>query len=774
MDRPQSHPHSCHHCQSLILDPQVAYEPAAPDFESRICRCSQCQKWVRAMGTSHQNASEGSFFFILDSQSMLKAREDGCATARELFDTWDEVDEQSIEYLRERGTPFEMTDIVVSCGYRKPNKHDICRLQVRGPHLIFVDGNPPEGDYGVCIEDEYGVAASRDDPSSRYITGRETHRETDHPEAYHMAARWVKECIQSHPACQSPFLIPNTFIPTRLLRVNNPDLGFDYVKMVSAEHIELSARYIALSYCWGGDQLGKTVEANISSRSRNLRVSDQPKTIRDAIKVTRRLHFDYLWIDSLCIIQDDPEDMARELACMDKVYEYADLLISATSAKSSAEGMLNPVLNLPANVSCGYRCPDGQVGRILLQKAGYTPGALGVHGRCWTLQEHLLPSRILAYAGSGLRWSCRTTTLFDGPWTTSTVFINYLENIETYRRMSAILSSDVPCGVPTVIHNQITDLNVDGILIAELLQGRQKPRPGARAVSPHEPDTTQGAGSEVTKPSAIAQWRKLLREFTSRSITNSADRLPAISAAARKFNNVLQGRYIAGLWEVALPLELLWAPQGGSNKGRDQEGPFPSWSWASTRHRVEWHVPSAGVATLHCLRTQLDFLYPSVPYGHVTKGWLRVRGDLMPVKCEAVDAPIDPSEWQIEQGLPMVVRNSAFLVPRFACNDAAYEEVSGLKILAILDEKTDIEALQEIYCLEVIREDLATSLTASRPSVGLVLAPIDESGSAFGRIGLFGMLHGRITGLRTREAVHSKLGDKGLDMFWEEREVLLM
>ncbi|KAJ8133059.1 hypothetical protein O1611_g568 [Lasiodiplodia mahajangana] len=593
------------------------------------------------------------------SQSMLQAREDGCATARELFDTWDETDDQSIEYLRERRIPFEMTEIVVAFGYRKPNKHDICRLQVRGPHLISVDGKPPKGDYGVCIEDEYGVAASR----------------------------------------------------------------------------------------------GKTVKANIDPRSLDLSLPDQPKTIRDAIKVTRRLHFDYLWIDSLCIIQDDPEDVAREL-----------------SSKTSAEGMLNPVLNLPANVSCGYRCPDGQVGKILLQKAGYTPGSLGVHGRCWTLQEHLLPSRILAYAGSGLRWSCRTTTLFDGPWTTSTVFINYLEKIETYRSMSAILSNDLPCGVPTIINNQGMPLQVDDLLVADLLRPCQKSRSGLQSVSTHEPDIPQGTGT-VSKLSAISQWRKLLQEFTSRSITNPADRLPAISAAARKFHNVLAGRYIAGLWEIALPLELLWAPQGGSQKGRDQGGSFPSWSWASSRHRVEWHIPPSGVATLQCLETQLDFLYPSVPYGHVTRGRLRVRGDLMPVRCEAVDAAIHPSEWKIDRDLPMIVHNSAFLVPRLASDDATYEAYRP-KILAILDEKMEIGDLREIYCLEVIRRDLAIPRTAGWPSVGLVLTPADDSGTSFWRIGVFGMLHGRTAGLRTHG--DSMVGDMELEIFWEKKEVLLM
>jgi Heterokaryon incompatibility protein (HET) len=66
---------------------------------------------------------------------------------------------------------------------------------------------------------------------------------------------------------------------------------------------------------------------------------DVPKTFEDAIVVTRKLHVQYLWIDSLCIIQDDPEDWGTESLLMDQVYKNALLNIAATAASDSSGGL---------------------------------------------------------------------------------------------------------------------------------------------------------------------------------------------------------------------------------------------------------------------------------------------------------------------------------------------------------------------------------------------------------------------------------------------------
>lgn len=79
--------------------------------------------------------------------------------------------------------------------------------------------------------------------------------------------------------------------------------------------------YACLSYCWGGAQEYMTTRATLQSYVESLNLSSLAKTIQDAIKVTRMLHLRYLWIDALCIIQDDPDGKQKEMAYMGKFTE---------------------------------------------------------------------------------------------------------------------------------------------------------------------------------------------------------------------------------------------------------------------------------------------------------------------------------------------------------------------------------------------------------------------------------------------------------------------
>ncbi|KAF3809524.1 hypothetical protein GCG54_00012808, partial [Colletotrichum gloeosporioides] len=88
--------------------------------------------------------------------------------------------------------------------------------------------------------------------------------------------------------------------------------------------------YVALSHCWGHHQPAKTTKATL----------DLPKTFQDAITVTRALGIDFIWVDSLCIIQDDPDDWAKEASQMASIYRNAYITIAATSAAGGEEGFL--------------------------------------------------------------------------------------------------------------------------------------------------------------------------------------------------------------------------------------------------------------------------------------------------------------------------------------------------------------------------------------------------------------------------------------------------
>jgi hypothetical protein len=86
----------------------------------------------------------------------------------------------------------------------------------------------------------------------------------------------------------------------------------------------------------------RTTSTNFVDGQRDLRLDEIPETILDAIATTKSLNIPFLWIDSFCILQDDPQDLMRELACMPKVYKHASLTISAAVTKTCNDGFLHP------------------------------------------------------------------------------------------------------------------------------------------------------------------------------------------------------------------------------------------------------------------------------------------------------------------------------------------------------------------------------------------------------------------------------------------------
>lgn len=94
------------------------------------------------------------------------------------------------------------------------------------------------------------------------------------------------------------------------------EVGSDNEKLKLVENFRQTPKYAALSYCWGGDQDYKTTSTNIGSYRQRLHLPPTAKTIHDTILVTRKLGLEYLWVDALCIVQDEWGDMVTELARM--------------------------------------------------------------------------------------------------------------------------------------------------------------------------------------------------------------------------------------------------------------------------------------------------------------------------------------------------------------------------------------------------------------------------------------------------------------------------
>jgi len=220
---------------------------------------------------------------------------------------------------------------------------------------------------------------------------------------------WLKECRESHERCIE-HNNAHSFVPTRLLDVGagSGSAARIYLRDMSVES-KSNCDYAALSYCWGGPQPVMTTGANLEEHmTRGIPVDDLPATIQDAISVARCLQLQYLWIDALCIIQDDDADKTREVGSMGtvyhagtmgKVYRTATITICASTAKAVSEGFLSSPRQPPEVMQKRLHLSDeihGTIGWAIVCRVNSVDHPLNV--RAWTMQEYFLSPRRLVYS----------------------------------------------------------------------------------------------------------------------------------------------------------------------------------------------------------------------------------------------------------------------------------------------------------------------------------------------------------------------------------------
>ncbi|KAG0645397.1 Heterokaryon incompatibility protein [Hyphodiscus hymeniophilus] len=152
----------------------------------------------------------------------------------------------------------------------------------------------------------------------------------------------MQNCCHTHKECAR-----DTFIPTRLVDIGNEHESLRLI--ITSEDDRFNGDrdvppFLALSYCWGPPQASypplKTEAISLVSRLRGIASDSVPKTIADALTVTRALGYRFIWIDSLCIIQDDPSDWQKESSLMRRIYGSASVTLVAASSTSAYDGFL--------------------------------------------------------------------------------------------------------------------------------------------------------------------------------------------------------------------------------------------------------------------------------------------------------------------------------------------------------------------------------------------------------------------------------------------------
>ncbi|KAM6534508.1 hypothetical protein FALCPG4_004142 [Fusarium falciforme] len=329
-------------------------------------------------------------------------------------------------------------------------------------------------------------------------------------------------------------------LPTRVIRIDPEDESLSLYEPQPAE----TGVYVALSHCWGppSRQPIRTIRETISLMRVSVPESELSCVFRDTIWLCKQLGVQYVWIDSLCIIQDDAGDWEIESAKMADYYSQAHLTVAAESSMNGTIPFLQESPDRWQRMI--YSAPD-QDGHALtfafqehfsneaFHRGPYNYWKDGhniLPTRAWTLQESILSRRIVRFTLSDIIWECQSTS--------------------EHHDSSRVLRT--------------ADLNI---------------RQAIYALNHLE------ASEEERRNGADSVWETLVNIYSMRAITYDLDKLPAFSGIAASLAPIFQGGYFAGIWEAHLPHGLGWSTGRleSYEPARCAVGEYiaPSWSWAS-------------------------------------------------------------------------------------------------------------------------------------------------------------------------------------------------
>jgi Heterokaryon incompatibility protein (HET) len=251
------------------------------------------------------------------------------------------------------------------------------------------------------------------------------------PEYWPKAGKeWISRCISSHENCQSPVEGP---LPSRIVEILDNE---DACLVFGAN--ESDSFYVTLSYCWGGPQEFALTAKTMAEKQKGFKISSLPATLKNAISVARELGIKYIWIDSLCVIQDSKDDVYRELPYIASYYRNSYLTISASTKKHTfpflhSNGLCkkHPESGIPKDLASlgllispeyevvsrgddtnnrvGTRFMKDMVDWILVRKEhSYFLFWEPIYKRGRTFQERILSPRNLLFGGR-LVWQCHST-----------------------------------------------------------------------------------------------------------------------------------------------------------------------------------------------------------------------------------------------------------------------------------------------------------------------------------------------------------------------------
>ncbi|KAI0455041.1 hypothetical protein F5B21DRAFT_524181 [Xylaria acuta] len=439
---------------------------------------------------------------------------------------------------------------------------------------------------------------------------------TGSPQAFKFARAWLENCRLHHPICSGK-KDENPVLPTRVI-----DVGGRTAEPFLYESNNERAPYLTLSYCWGRGNNLRTTMGSLQNHKRLIPFDSFPPTLRDAVLATRQLGFRYLWIDALCIVQDDLNDWETEAGQMRDIYSNATITLSAHESEDAMGGMFRPrpdefvgPVQLSLHVPKRYRLqqPAHQTIFSILPVNGerrtLQPGPIDSRG--WTLQENVMSTRVVHWGPGILYWECLSCHGSESDPDGRIASRNLEASAKSMgvRRQKGILQ-----GLPYEKKYSNDYLGDDGQSSDDQTVRSEDSDNESEDwdESPAQQDkSNQDQGSEENRTSdcdeslcsddideeddveklPFREWQNLVTQYSSRKLTNPQDKIPAFLGLSRAAEAALQDEFLVGIWKNShfFP-SLLWSTQQPGGRSRNRN--YPSWTWASIDGRVWYSKPS--------------------------------------------------------------------------------------------------------------------------------------------------------------------------------------
>ncbi|KAF2114136.1 heterokaryon incompatibility protein-domain-containing protein [Lophiotrema nucula] len=527
------------------------------------------------------------------------------------------------------------------------------------------------------------IPCEDEDEVQRLMSTRTLSNATINPDSMKFLQSKFFDCCQHHGRCDQPAFDTYNQMPRRLLRIQNET--HETLLLVDSSSLPTGIAYFTLSHCWG-DVQPLTLTASSESELRSgIPVGKLPKSFRDAVEITQLLGVSYIWIDSLCIFQDDLDDWEAEAAAMPAVYSNALCNIAATAAKNSSIGLSCERFSMaekPFPVETQwFQRPDSltlsswlknwwkkrtrstsqswlkerhpKVGNrfVLVRNQWMDDVEYGtLNSRAWVMQERFLSRRIVHFTSSQIFWECvegvsseifpqghpphrylegADSQIFKKKITEYKSSLNGIVGRETSKSDVFEGSEQRSCSY---------DPSEDEETIEEVSTQQKKTMEDiAKDRLLVENSTTDADGVQVKWASIYKAWQYYLFTYSKSGLSMERDKLVALAGVSQSLSQLLQDVSVAGLLRSRLLEELLWFR---STIFRLQQAPFahhwraPTWSWARANFGI---VPSNWLRHLSCLNRRAravveDIDVDGYPSGQLKHATIRLRGRLLRVR----------------------------------------------------------------------------------------------------------------------------------------------